>query len=242
MTCLTFHVSSLCRNEPMSGAAIGVGFNMTCESNSGASLITKYSSKVEKSMFPHVLKEHFMTNCLSLLDYALREELPINELHDIVLVTGRVMTADWATIVFNEQTQGTKVSFDIKAATLTASGSIWGKWSQHVSFPKRHGPLRIEPGAGGVVERDEERNQCIFIDTCRVSHRSWFLKISVWLKQPSSENQGKNESSHFWRSIFPFKLGGTTSKKSPQGASSSDRPSEISVRHFFVCWKRCYVK
>ncbi|KLO09364.1 hypothetical protein SCHPADRAFT_569899 [Schizopora paradoxa] len=217
--------------DSMTGTSVGIGFNLTCKSNSGASLITKHSSKVEKSLFPRILKEHFVANCLSLLEYAHREELPIDTLHDIILVTGRVMTADWATIVFHEHSQGSEVIFDIKASTLTGSGSLWGKWSEHVSSPKRHGPPRPQNELS-VNDVDAVRNQCIFIDACRVSQRTWFLKLVQWLRTPTSSAQNKIKDGTSSRptkscktSTFP------SSDAAPQSANTTNQaasaPSQL---------------
>lgn len=107
------------------------------------------------------------------------ERFPVKELHDIVLVIGRVMTGDWATIIFRGRSQERSASFDIKAATMTASGKIWGRWSDHVSFPKRHGPTRPIPFDDDDEPPEEEFNQCIFIDTYQCFERPWYNRLKL---------------------------------------------------------------
>lgn len=166
----------------MSGVSMGVCVKMSCHSDCGASLITRFRATVEKSAFPNVLKAQFTKDVQSIFDSAQTAQFPIENLHDIILVTGRVMTGDWATIAFHSRSQESSASFDIKAATVNASGTVWGKWSEHVNFPKRHGPTRTRAIRDG---EEPALNQCIFIETHRIYERPWYekLKPAFWIKQ-----------------------------------------------------------
>ncbi len=197
----------------MSGASVGVCVNVSCSSDCGASLVTKYRAKVERSPFPDVLKEHFLKYSHSWLADAQRQRKPVKNLHDLILVTGRVMTGDWATIAFSSRTEEHGVSFNIKAVTVTASGTVWGRWSEHVNLPKRHGPSRRTPTVDG---EEPPLDQCIFIETFRVYERPWYarLKAAIFLKRkdgpiPEQPNVGKGErhsSDQMDRSTFDSKL------------------------------------
>ena len=159
-----------------SGASIGAGFNFSCNSDSGASLITRFESTVEKSFYPNVIGKHFTKYRLMYFDMARALHLPINHPGDIFVVSGRVMTGDWAIIAFHNRSQEASASFNIKAMTITGSGTIWGKWSEHVNYPRRHGPTRRR-----ALSDSEEpnRNQCIFIDTIREYERTWYEKMKA---------------------------------------------------------------
>lgn len=118
------------------------------------------------------------------------ERLPIKNLHDIVLVVGRVMTGDWATITFDSRTQENSASFDMKAATITASGKVWGKWSEHTNFPKRHGPTRQAPYSDSEEPPEETLDQCIFITPFRISDLVWYKKLMLKLSTSFTQKSG----------------------------------------------------
>ncbi len=181
------------RSEPTSGASILVGFKMSCESDRGASLITRYESEIYKSLNPDLIKDHFSRHCRAYFNHAKTRYLSVKHLNDIILVTGRIMTADWATIAFHSHKKENSASFDINAATVTATGTIWGKWSQHVRFPNRHGPTRTSAAinASSPIVRLVPKDQCIFIDTFRVYEIAWFRKLLAWFERVRSADSGK---------------------------------------------------
>ncbi len=163
---------------------------MSCKSDHGASLITRYESQIYKSLSPDLIKDHFLKHCRAYFNLAKRRHFSVKHLNDIILVTGRVMTADWATIAFHSHEKESSASFDIKAATITASGTIWGKWSEHVSFPKRHGP----PRAGAMDDLhpiEPHKDQCIFIDTFRAYEIAWFKRLMALFDRMRSKDSGK---------------------------------------------------
>ncbi len=95
------------------------------------------------------------------------------------------MTGDWATIAFHSRTQESTASFDIKAATITASGNVWGRWSEHASYPKQHGPTRQSPFSDNEEPQDEALDQCIFIDSFRIADLAWYKRIVLSVTQKS---------------------------------------------------------
>ncbi|KLO16199.1 hypothetical protein SCHPADRAFT_225831 [Schizopora paradoxa] len=90
------------------------------------------------------------------------------------------MTGDWATIIFDSRTQESNASFDMKAATITASGKVWGRWSEHSSYPKRHGPTRQIPFAAEEPP-EKDLDQCIFLTPFRISDLAWYKRIVLLL-------------------------------------------------------------
>ncbi|KLO19648.1 hypothetical protein SCHPADRAFT_52855 [Schizopora paradoxa] len=170
-------------NEVASGSSAGWLFSITSESDCGASLITRYRATIDRARHYPALEQHFAAYTLSYFDVAQSRMLPVKRLNDIILVTGRVMTGDWATLAFRRESQefegSMSFSFNSGAITLNGSASIWGKWDENVNFPKRHGPTRPQ------VIRDEEEphfDQCIFIETLRGMPRSWYEKVLIQIR------------------------------------------------------------
>ncbi|KLO14146.1 hypothetical protein SCHPADRAFT_851595 [Schizopora paradoxa] len=170
--------------EPMTGSSAGLSFKLSCHSNSGATLIRKYRATVEKASFPIKLKHHFGKHFRTVYDFA-KENGMVENLHDIILVHGRVMTGDWATMAFSNQSEDNCASFDMKAATVTAKGTLWGKWSDDIKFPRRHGPLRKHAFPDG---QEPNFNQCVFIETCRFYDLPWFHRLTATLR--IAQNKG----------------------------------------------------
>lgn len=170
------------RSEPISGASVGLCVKVSCNADRGASLFTKYRAKVERSPFPDVLKEHFIKHMYTWFSEAQKQRKPVKNLNDLILITGRVMTGDWATIAFSSRSQEHAASFNIKAVTVNASGTLWGRWSENVSLPKRHGPPRPTPIPDG---EEPPSDQCIFIETFRAFDRPWYerLKTAITVKR-----------------------------------------------------------
>ncbi len=191
----------------------GVGVKVPCSSGCGFSLITKYRAKVERSRFPNVLKEHFLMHCHSWLADVQQQRKPVENLHDLILVTGRVMTGDWVTTGFRSRTEEHGASFNIKTDTVSAPGTVRERSSVHVNLPKRYGPSRRTPTVDG---EEPPLDQCIFIETFRVYERPWYarLKAAIFLKRkdgpiPEQPNVGKGErhsSDQMDRSTFDSKL------------------------------------
>ncbi len=130
------------------------------------------------------------------------------------------MTGDWATIVFRSRTEESNASFDIKAATITASGKVWGKWSEHVSYPRRHGPARQHSFSDDQEPPEETWDQCIFIDTCRIVDLAWYKRIRVAMMQKSGPPMAS--PTHMLE-------GSTTTGGSPVEASQESSSSQNTI-------------
>ncbi|KLO14144.1 hypothetical protein SCHPADRAFT_329866 [Schizopora paradoxa] len=169
---------------------LGMSVRFSCEATSGASLIKKYRATDEKAAYPNVLKRHFEECVESVFEFATRRNHPITNLHNIILVTGRVMTGDWATIAFHNRSQDMNIAFQINAPVAGASFSLWGKWSEEITFPRKIGPRR----QGATITDDEEPafNQCIFIETYRMYTRPWYERLKSSLRISQKKGQAEN--------------------------------------------------
>ena len=146
-----------------------MSLRFSCEATSGASLIKKYRATDEKTAYPNVLKTCFEECVESVFEYAKKRNRPITNVQEIILVTGRVMTGDWATIAFRNHSQDMNIAFQINAPVAGASFSLWGKWSEEITFPWKIGPRRH----GQTLSDGEEPafNQCIFIRGYKIFRR-----------------------------------------------------------------------
>jgi len=140
-----------------------------------------------------------------------QQRKPVENLHDLILVTGRVMTGDWVTTGFRSRTEEHGASFNFTTDTASASGTVRERSSVHVNLPKRYGPSRRTPTADG---EEPPLDQCIFIETFRVYERPWYtrLKAAIPLKRedvPMREQPFVGEShsaNQIDRSTVVFKL------------------------------------
>ncbi len=135
------------------------------------------------------------------------------------------MTGDWATIAFHSRTRESSASFDIKAATITASGTVWGEWSEHASYPKRHGPTRQDFLSDDEVPPEEALDQCIFIDPFRIADLAWYKRVRLDMMQKSgtlalSAHSGAAEGHTSASQVNPYSTSRGSSSRAPTGPAA----------------------
>lgn len=110
---------------------------------------------------------------------------------DLVLVTGRDLTKQWATATFLEKAKDAGISFQVGdgfGSLLGQAGlSLWGSWSSNTLVPHRSGPVAVVPPEEVVssqlrIEGSNDQpvspsvsnkyNQCVFLRGFRVRERT----------------------------------------------------------------------
>lgn len=90
----------------------------------------------------------FLKNYGAWLSFA-QEELQTDiSLRDMLLVTGNILTNEWATATIVEKTRNCEITFnagDEASPFGGASASMWGSWNSSVSLPLRFGPTSLPP-------------------------------------------------------------------------------------------------
>ncbi|KAI5121737.1 hypothetical protein M0805_009028 [Coniferiporia weirii] len=98
-----------------SAVLVGTGLRLTCGSEGGATLITKYHATRRKAMSSRGMLKYMLDNHTSWLQLVRDLGRPV-EMHDLVFVKECILTGDWATILWNEVSYDAEVSFSINAS------------------------------------------------------------------------------------------------------------------------------
>ncbi|KAH8107367.1 hypothetical protein DFH11DRAFT_1517667 [Phellopilus nigrolimitatus] len=163
----------------------GANISLACSRKQGAALLIKnhayrFDARSLRA-FAQCMKDNYSTWRAFAKDVHNRDVA----LHDIVLVTGCDLTAEWAMATFNESERGASVSFEVGQAPFGSGDfKLWGEWTSNVHVPHRCGPIPTLPPAsresllitGGSPSSGQAKdnyNQCIFIRGYRIYRRFW---------------------------------------------------------------------
>ncbi len=150
------------------------------------------------------------------------------------------MTGDWATIAYHSRTEESSVSFHIKAATISASGKVWGSWSDdsdHASYSKRHGPTRQNPFSDNEEPQDEALDQCIFIDSFRIADLAWYKRIRLAITQKSGSTMFPSPSNTGGGASQTFPSQGSSSRQVIMGSGAGSYET-VRMFHEWNSWRR----
>lgn len=99
---------------------------------------------------------------------------------DLILVSGRDLTGDWATVAFHEHSANAQVKFQVMASPISAGISALGQWSSSVSVPHRCGPKPTSASAVLFINAENlttAGKQCIFVRGFKPRRRTpWPLR------------------------------------------------------------------
>jgi hypothetical protein len=123
------------------------------------------------------------------------------KMQDIILITGRSLTKNWAMFAYDSRPEG-EASFRVEVDSISSSVSagVWGRWFSEQSIHTNRGPIgsmalelgrRLESnfpssatagilsatGSAANPESLMEYNQCVFIKGIRVQARSRFPRV-----------------------------------------------------------------
>ncbi|THH01753.1 hypothetical protein EW026_g997 [Hermanssonia centrifuga] len=148
-------------NVPMNVLRAGGGFVVESQVREGAILLTKYDTH-------HKSWAQFANDS----GHGIGPE-------DILLVTGRDMTADHTMLAFSQNDQRREMQLEVGISDIASASARWGRLS--CQFPvlfRNQGPLRrIEPTSQEIAGTEEpERTQCVFLRAYRVYHRALFFR------------------------------------------------------------------
>ncbi|KAF8525333.1 hypothetical protein JB92DRAFT_2877499 [Gautieria morchelliformis] len=177
----------------------GLGFQFSCAKDRGAVLIINSEARRKDSEQLGAFKKYMLKHYKSWCSFANNEPLSRDiSRSDLVFVTGRDNTADWAVAAFSERTTSGGVNFQASYPGVAGAGfSIWGSWTGLRSMHANCGPrisrnsdelVRISGGeAGHVCAADlGEYDQCIFVRGLRVMDRTSQVRQKLRLKVSSS--------------------------------------------------------
>lgn len=136
----------------------------------------------------------------------------INE-RDLVVVTKRFLTKDWAMSTFKRSSQKIKLSIDANAPQVSFHAGGWVKWESKTKIPHRSGPGPLEPvPAGANAFTKDKFDQCIFLTASRrFSRKKRMLRKIVRAVRP------KPDGSNIFRSFIDFV------RKSPAEGNADER-------------------
>ena len=147
------------------------------------------------------------------------------DLRDIVLVTGRDLTKQWATATFMEKSRDAGISFQVGDGFGSVLGNaglaFWGSWSSNIVVPHRCGPVPVEPPAqeansrlriedapdGSAPSISQIYNQCVFLRGFRVRERTRFLpKIIKAAAEGADNDDPKDDDPSRSSSLMPVEM------------------------------------
>ncbi|TCD67233.1 hypothetical protein EIP91_000362 [Steccherinum ochraceum] len=149
------------------------------ETVAGAILVTKYKTYPEDAQRLGRFRDYIFENYQSWTKFAISQGHNI-EMHDLILVTGRDLTADFAVATFLRPSASSSVAFSLGAPNVGSVGvSSWGSWSLDIPLYTSWGPQSLVPGAesesqtySSVPERiPPPYTQCVFLRGFRVYRR-----------------------------------------------------------------------
>ena len=165
---------------------------LSCSSNTGAALITKYKGKRQKALASTAMEDYMKSHVMSWLRLAQNLGRPV-QMHDLIFVKECILTGDWANVSWNSTSCESSVEFTVGLPAMSSvEVSFWGQWQQHVDVPKRQGPDREVPIPDGETPIFD---QCAFIKGIRIAERTWYDKLAYQLKATSRRGGIRPEQS-----------------------------------------------
>ena len=148
--------------------------------DSGAILITRFKTFRDDAERHRLFKNYIREHHKSWETFAHKNHHDVKA-EDLILVTGRDMTEDFAMLAFSQNEAGFQVQFGAEA-TNVASGSVFLWCSRHpkMSTFQNHGPQATDPAAhdsATVFERNDmpRYKQCVFLRGYRIRRRMAFF-------------------------------------------------------------------
>lgn len=132
------------------------------------------------------MEDYLLRNYASWVRLAKDLGLPV-EAHDLVFVRECTLTGDWATVVWDESSFETEISFRVGLNSgPNAGAAFWGQWQDHVTTPRRRGPMLTPENRRAYSEK--QFDQCIFLKGIRVALREWYQKLVSLLMARATED------------------------------------------------------
>lgn len=119
---------------------------LQCDQEQGAALYTRTHGVHQHASSKGRLKDYMLQNYNSWYKYAVGTLGRAVGLKDIVLVTGCVLTNEWATAIFQQTGREAIASFYVQASPLNVGIGAWGEWKSNASLPLRTGPGNLGRG------------------------------------------------------------------------------------------------
>ncbi|KLO18857.1 hypothetical protein SCHPADRAFT_819107 [Schizopora paradoxa] len=191
----------------------GLTIRLSCADQQGAALVIKRRAIREETRCGNAFRELILKNYHAWYTFAHDTlQADIRGAEDIFLVTGHILTNEWATATVVEKARNCEIRFnagDELSPFGGASASLWGSWTSSVSLPLRFGPTSIPPQLTNVHNTalsapasptssiaspisesivDSVPNQCIFLRAFRVAARPFFLRKIKAAAEPKDEN------------------------------------------------------
>ena len=141
--------------------------------------MTKHETLRDDAQRLERFKRYILDNYKSWETFATDHDHGIS-VEDIILVTGRDITEDFAMIAFSHQEQHLNMSFEISASQIAStSASAWGSWKCEFPVFKNWGPqgtkrrVRAElmPTAEDRILGEPQFKQCVFLRGYRLKFR-----------------------------------------------------------------------
>lgn len=163
---------------------------------------------------------------------------------DVVLVTGRDLTNQWATATFVERHRDAGISFQVGdgfGSIIGGAGlTLWGSWSSNLLVPHRCGPQRVKPpgegdtsenaiarihgGPEGLAPPSSKYNQCVFIRGFRIRERTRFLPKVI---KAAAEGADRDDASNY----DPDHLSPLVATEMDRSANTSTDSEQIELIH-----------
>lgn len=176
-------------------------------------MIIKRRAIREDTRCSKVLRDLLLKNYEAWLSFA-RDDLQTDiSAKDILLVTGNILTNEWATATVVEKTRHCEIQFSAGFESSpfgSASASVWGSWTSSVSLPLRFGPTSLPPVvpdpytitrnisnssdlSDALTIDHEGANQCIFVRGYRILLRPFFLPKIKAAAKPKDEGEKRSD-------------------------------------------------
>ncbi|KLO09886.1 hypothetical protein SCHPADRAFT_833389 [Schizopora paradoxa] len=126
----------------------GLTVRLSCTDQQGAALIIKRPAVREDILSELILKNLLKKNYESWVSFARDSLMRDIGVSDLLLVSGHILTNEWATATVVEKTRNCEIQFSAGSTPFgNASASVWGSWTSSVSLPLRFGPVPLPPAA-----------------------------------------------------------------------------------------------
>lgn len=126
----------------------GLTISLSCAEQQGAALVINRRAIREDTRCGKAFRDLILKNYEVWHSFA-RDDLQADiSVKDIFLVTGNILTHEWATATVVEKTRNCEIQFnagDGLGPFGGASASMWGSWTSSVSLPLRFGPTSLPP-------------------------------------------------------------------------------------------------
>lgn len=130
-------------------------------------MLTKHETRCYDAQLIGRFEEYILKHHQSWFKFAKKAGHGVKKIHDLLLVTGCDVTADYSMFAFSQNDRELNIEFEISTSKAVSASATWGRWRCHSPHVHRNcGPRRA-----GEVDDTPALDQCVFIRALRVYRR-----------------------------------------------------------------------